>query len=102
MGEQKKQRNKPTNQPTNKQRDLFLSSMVGVLRIPLREDGRRTMKGRTGEKRAIGKRDIRETVTFLDPGFHETTQEEFDGDIKDRPTSLKDIKKMGGSIIVGR
>ena len=46
--------------------------------------------------------DIRETVTFLDPGFHETTQEEFDGDIKDRPTSLKDIKKMGGSIIVGR
>ena len=46
--------------------------------------------------------DIQETVTFLDPGFHETTQEEFDGDIKDRPTSLKDIKKMGGSIIVGR
>ena len=24
---------------------------------------------------------IRETVTFLDPGFHETKQEEFDGDI---------------------
>ena len=22
-------------------------------------------------------------VTFLDPGFHETKQEEFDGDIKD-------------------
>ena len=40
--------------------------------------------------------DIRETVTFLDPGFHETTQEEFDGDIKDRPTSLKDIKKWEG------
>ena len=47
-------------------------------------------------------RSIRETVTFLDPGFHETTQEEFDGDIKDKPTSLKDIKKLGGSIIVGR
>ena len=30
-------------------------------------------------------------VTFLDPEFHETKQEEF-GDIKDRPTSLKDIK----------
>ena len=45
---------------------------------------------------------IQETVTFLDPGFHETTQEEFDGDIKDKPTSLKDIKKLGGSIIVGR
>ena len=23
-------------------------------------------------------------VTFLDPGFHGTKQEEFDGDIKDR------------------
>ena len=28
-------------------------------------------------------------VTFLDPRFHETKQEEFDGDIKDRPTSLR-------------
>ena len=37
---------------------------------------------------------IREMVTFLDPGFHERKQEEFDGDIKDRPTSLKDIKKF--------
>ena len=37
---------------------------------------------------------IWEMVTFLDPGFHETKQEEFDGDIKDRPTSLKDIKKL--------
>ena len=27
---------------------------------------------------------IQEMVTFLDPGFHETKQEEFDGDIKDR------------------
>ena len=35
-----------------------------------------------------------EMVTFLDPGFHETKQEEFDGDIKNRPTSLKDIKKL--------
>ena len=26
---------------------------------------------------------IRETVTFLDPGFHEMKQEEFDGDMKD-------------------
>ena len=33
-------------------------------------------------------------VTFLDPGFHETKQEEFDGDIKDRLMSLKDIKKL--------
>ena len=33
-------------------------------------------------------------VTFLDPGFHETKQKEFDGDIKDRPMSLKDIKKL--------
>ena len=32
---------------------------------------------------------IRETATFLDPGFHKTKQEEFDGDIKDRPTSSK-------------
>ena len=31
---------------------------------------------------------------FLDLGFQETKQEEFDGDIKDRPTSLKDIKKL--------
>ena len=33
-------------------------------------------------------------VTFLDPGFHEMKQGEFDVDIKDRPTSLKDIKKL--------
>ena len=33
-------------------------------------------------------------VTFLDPGFHKTKQEEFDGDIKDRPLSLKNIKKL--------
>ena len=33
-------------------------------------------------------------VTFLDLGFHKTKQEEVDGDIKDRPTSLKDIKKL--------
>ena len=33
-------------------------------------------------------------VTFLYPGFHKMKQEEFDGDIKDRPTSLKDIKKL--------
>ena len=33
-------------------------------------------------------------VTFFDPGFHEMKQEEFDGDIKDRPMSLKDIKKL--------
>ena len=39
-------------------------------------------------------RSIQEMVTFLDPGFHETKQEEFDGDIKDRPMSLKDIKKL--------
>ena len=32
-------------------------------------------------------------VTFLDQGFHKTKQEEFDGDIKDRPTSFKDISK---------
>ena len=31
-------------------------------------------------------------VTFLDPGFHEMKQEEFDGDIKDRPMSLKASK----------
>ena len=37
---------------------------------------------------------IWETVTFLDLGFHETKQEKFDGNIKDRPTSLKDIKKL--------
>ena len=33
-------------------------------------------------------------ATFLDPGFYKTKQEKFDGDIKDRPTSLKDIKKL--------
>ena len=27
---------------------------------------------------------IRETVTFLDPGFHEMRQEKFDGGMKDR------------------
>ena len=27
-------------------------------------------------------------VTFLDPGFHKMKQEEFDGNIKDRPMSL--------------
>ena len=32
-------------------------------------------------------------MTFLDLGFLEMKQEEFDGDINDRPTSLKDIKK---------
>ena len=36
---------------------------------------------------------IRETVTFLDPGFHETKQEEFDGD---RPASfIKRHQKIG-------
>ena len=39
-------------------------------------------------------RSIWEMVTFLDLGFHKTKQEEFDGDIKDRPMSLKDIKKL--------
>ena len=28
-------------------------------------------------------------VTFLDPGFHETKQEEFDGDIKDTERDQK-------------
>ena len=30
---------------------------------------------------------IRETLTFLDPGFHETKQEEFDGSIVLKDTS---------------
>ena len=29
-------------------------------------------------------RDIRETVTFLDPGFHEMKHEKIDGGVKDR------------------
>ena len=29
-------------------------------------------------------RDIRETVTFLDPGFHEMKHEKIDGGMKDR------------------
>ena len=41
-------------------------------------------------------------VTFLDPGFHETKQEEFDGDIEDRHTSLKDIKKLVYTMWVGK
>ena len=32
-------------------------------------------------------------VTFLDPGFHEMKQEEFDVDIKDT-VEIKDIKKL--------
>ena len=32
----------------------------------------------------MGDRSIRETVTFLDPGFHEMRQEKFDGGMKDR------------------
>ena len=31
-------------------------------------------------------------VTFLDPGFHETKQEEFDGDIKDRLTEVDNLQ----------
>ena len=31
-------------------------------------------------------------VTFFDLGFHETKKEEFDGNIKEGPSSLKDIK----------
>ena len=41
-------------------------------------------------------------VTFLDPGFHEMKQEEFDGDIKDRPTSLKDIQNWYNTMWVGK
>ena len=31
---------------------------------------------------------IRETVTFLDPGFHEMKQEKFDGGMKDRKKDM--------------
>ena len=47
-------------------------------------------------------RSIREMVTFLDPGFHETKQEEFDGDIKDRPMSLKTSKNWYNTMWVGK
>ena len=36
------------------------------------------------EKKLTAPWSIRETVTFLDPGFHEMKQEEFDGGMKDR------------------
>ena len=39
-------------------------------------------------------------VTFLDLGFHKTKKEEFDGDIKYRPMSLKDIKNWYNTLWV--
>ena len=41
-------------------------------------------------------------ATFLDPGFHKMKQEEFDGDIKDRPMSLNDIKNWYNTMWVGK
>ena len=40
---------------------------------------------------------IQKTVTFLDPGCHKMKQEEFDGDIKDRPKTyiIKGHQKIG-------
>ena len=43
-------------------------------------------------------------VTFLDPGFHEMKQEEFDGNIKDRIESTHIIKRhlKIGILLCGR
>ena len=38
---------------------------------------------------------IRKMVTFLDPGIHETKQEEFDVDIKDTVVVDKRHQKIG-------
>ena len=43
-------------------------------------------------------------VTFLDPGFHETKQEEFDGNIKERTKFTYIIKRYLkiGKLLCGR
>ena len=52
----------------------------------------------------VGFWSIWEIATFLDPGFHETKQEEFDGDIKDRIKSTYIIKRhiRIGILLCGR